>query len=486
MSPTVHGEPRTGDLLIGWSSVSITPDKPVALSGQFHMRISESVHDPVTATALAIEVKDAAGVVDQAIIVSCDLVAIRTGIQQKVRDRLAGKLKDFDLTKLFLTATHTHTGPILENFWPAPPGVPDAKPRPKHPLPKQGVTQVDDYLTFLVDRVAEAITAAWNGRKPAGVSSALSHAVVGHNRRVVYEGGEARMYGRADTPEFRNIEGSEDHGVELLFAWDPDHELTGIVINIACPSQVVESKEYLSADFWHDVREVLRERHAKDLFVLPLCGAAGDQSPHPILRKRAEATLRERKGISETREVGLRVARAVDAILEGAKKTIRTSVPFEHKVEELRLPGRVVSEQEAQRSKARVDAYKEKGLDTLTESHLARLGFEQDVIARYEHQSPPDYSMELHVLRLGDVAIATNPFELFLDFGLRIKACSRAEQTLIAQLSCDCGWYLPTAKAVRAGGYGAEPPSNLVGPRGGQLLVERTVAVINEMFAPDK
>jgi len=435
---------------------------------------------------MAIEVKDAAGVVDQAIIVSCDVVAIQPGLQQKVRDRLAGRLTDFDLTKLFLAATHTHTGPVLENTWPPPPDVSDAKPRVKYKIPKQGVVQVDDYIVFLVDRVAEAITAAWNSRKPAGVSWALSHAVVGHNRRVVYEDGQARMYGRADTPEFRNIEGSNDHGVELLFSWDQDHKLTGIVINLACPSQVVESERYLSADFWHDVREILRERYSKDLFVLPLCGAAGDQSPHPILRKHAEATLRERKGISETREIGLRITRAVDAVFEGAKGTTRTSVPFEHQVEELRLPGRAVSEQEAQRAKARVEAYKKKGLDKLSEGHRTKLGFEQSVIARYERQTPRDYPMELHVLRLGDVALATNPFELFIDFGLRIKARSRAEQTLIAQLACDCGWYLPTEKAVRAGGYGAEPPSNLVGPEGGRLLVDRTVTIINEMFAPEK
>jgi hypothetical protein len=42
--------------------------------------------------------------------------------------------------------------------------------------------------------------------------------------------------------------------------------------------------------------------------------------------------------------------------------------------------------------------------------------------------------------------------------------------------------YLPTAKAVAAGGYGAEIASNLVGPKGGQTLVDRTVAQINSLF----
>ncbi len=43
------------ELLVGWASASITPDRPVALSGQFHTRVSQSVHDPITATALALD-----------------------------------------------------------------------------------------------------------------------------------------------------------------------------------------------------------------------------------------------------------------------------------------------------------------------------------------------------------------------------------------------------------------------------------------------
>src|SRR5690554_5956545 len=74
-------------LLVGGASISITPDKPVALAGQFHTRIGRNVDSPCTATALALESKRGDEVVDQAIMVSCDLVTIRDGILEEVRER---------------------------------------------------------------------------------------------------------------------------------------------------------------------------------------------------------------------------------------------------------------------------------------------------------------------------------------------------------------------------------------------------------------
>ena len=46
-----------GALYVGWATVDITPDKPVALVGQLHKRISQKVRDPLTATALAVETR---------------------------------------------------------------------------------------------------------------------------------------------------------------------------------------------------------------------------------------------------------------------------------------------------------------------------------------------------------------------------------------------------------------------------------------------
>jgi len=88
--------------------------------------------------------------------------------------------------------------------------------------------------------------------------------------------------------------------------------------------------------------------------------------------------------------------------------------------------------------------------------------------------------IEFHVLRLGDIAIATNPFELYVDYGVRIKARSPAVLTLLVQLSCQHSGYLPTEKAVKGGGYSAD--QYVVGPKGGQVLVDETVRQLTALW----
>ena len=51
----VAKETREEKILIGWASQDITPQRPAILVGQFHVRISKYVNDPLIATALAIQ-----------------------------------------------------------------------------------------------------------------------------------------------------------------------------------------------------------------------------------------------------------------------------------------------------------------------------------------------------------------------------------------------------------------------------------------------
>ncbi|MCX6619909.1 MAG: hypothetical protein NTY38_02285 [Acidobacteria bacterium] len=429
-----------------------------------YTRIAKVVHDPVTATALALETKEDGA---QAIMVSCDLVMITEELQHRLRDRTKAKLPGFDIRNLFLNSTHTHTGPALQGHL--------------YTIPTEGVMQPAEYFEFLLDRLTEIGVRAWQDRTPGGVSWALGQAVVGHNRRAVYSDGHAQMYGPANRPDFTHLEGYEDHGVEMIFFWDQARNLTGIAINIACPSQADEKATYVSADFWGDVRKELRERYSDKLFVYPMTGAAGDQSPHLLFRQQAEERMRQRLGISETQEIGRRIARAVDYVVDGARKDIWTEAPFLHKVEDLSLPVLKITEAEAELAKREYDQIMKGGPSNrrVWSAYRAR-----DLIERYDRQErEPYYKMELHVIRIGNIAVATNPFELFLDYGIRMKVGSRAEQTFVVQLATKYLSYLPTARGLAGGGFSADSRLCLVGPEGGQILVDRTVQLINSMWA---
>jgi len=72
--------------------------------------------------------------------------------------------------------------------------------------------------------------------------------------------GKSTMYKKTNTADFSNMEGYEDHSVNLLYTWDKESKLTGIIINIACPSQVSEHEFLISADIgmkpgWKCVRD---------------------------------------------------------------------------------------------------------------------------------------------------------------------------------------------------------------------------------------
>ena len=453
-----------GELHVGGATVSITPDQPVALSGQMHTRIAKEVESPVTATALALESRDGDKVLDQAIMVSCDLVAIREGILEKVRERLKERLPDFDVNKLFLSATHTHTAPVMREG--------------AYKLPDEGIIQPKEYVEFLADQVAQASVKAWQSRKPGSVGWGLGYAVVALNRRSVYANGTAQMYGATNRANFRVIEGYEDHGVEVLCFWDANDKLFATAINVACPSQEVEGRSAVNADFWHQVRELLHEKHGKDLLVLGWTGAAGDQSPHLMHRKAAEERMRKLRGLDRLEDIARRVVAAWEEAYAGAKQERHRDVPLVHKVQTIELPERIVTEKEATEIKAKVAELSK------DPRNQRRVLWHQAAVDRFERQQAGDilpYPIEFHAIRLGDIAIATNPFELFTDFGIQMKSRSPALQTFVVQLAGP-GSYVPSKRAELGGGYSAIVESNEVGPEGGQTLTDHTVDTLTELW----
>ncbi|MHC4621060.1 MAG: hypothetical protein ACYTEQ_25215 [Planctomycetota bacterium] len=153
--------------------------------------------------------------------------------------------------------------------------------------------------------------------------------------------------------------------------------------------------------------------------------------------------MRERRGLSWRQEIARRIANAVEDGLVSAKSEIQSNTILKHVVVRIDLP-------------------------------------EHEPLSLPFYETDSVKPIEFHVIRLGDIALATNPFELYLDYGVRIKARSKAVLTFVVQLSCQESGYLPTEKAIRGGGYSAD--KFIVGPAGGQVLVDETVKRINAMW----
>ncbi len=468
------------ELWIGAATADITPDGPVPLTGGSSVRIAREVHSRLTANVLALESRDGQRTLDQAILVSCDLCVIRPGIQEGFRKHLAGRLPGFDLNKLFLAATHTHDAPVLQ--------------QDRYDEKEYGdAMQPKEYVPWLYERMAQAVVKAWESRAAGAVAWGLGHAVAGHNRRVVYSDGTAKMHGNTNDPQFRRIEGYEDHAVHVLCFYDSQKRLKATALTLACTAQCASGVK-VSADFWHDVRRLIHERHGQEVCVLGFCAAAGDQTPRPQFARKSEQRMEDFRGLTYTQEVGRRIANTFDDVAGVIAKDIRTDVPLVHRVRQVELPTRIVTDAEyavAQKVCAEIDGRTtRKKTDHWTRSLYGL------VAERYLAQQKGDgkaYDMELHVLRLGDVAIATNPFELFVDYGVQIEARSPAVQTFLIQLAASGrqpSYYLPTPRAVAGGAlneqpftnYSATVMNNMVGPEGGQALVDRTVEEINELW----
>ncbi len=453
-----------GQLYVGGATTSITPDLPVGLSGQMRTRIADEVESEVTATVLVIESREGDRSLDQAILVSCDLVCIRGGLHEAVRERLRKNSLGIDINKIVLNATHTHTAPVMVEG--------------RYLLPKEGVIQPRDYVEFASKQIAEAIVNAWKSREPGSVGWGLGHAVVAHNRRALYADGRSVMYGSTQTDGFRGIEGYEDHAVEVLFFWNEKDELIATAVNIGCPAQAVEGRKKVNADFWHEVRLELQKKYGKDLFVLGWTGAAGDHVPRPMYRKKAEERMRKLRGLSLLEDIARRVVSGWEEAYQGARQERHRDAVLKHLVKTIELPRRIVTDQEYARVKKEVEAYAKDPAKVWIKN------WKQSVLDRYSKQhagSEKPYQMELHTIRLGDIVIATNDFELFNDFGTQMKSRSPALQTFVIQL-CGAGTYVPTKRAVRGGGYSAVIESSIVGPEGGQVLTEKTLESIKQLW----
>ena len=496
-------------LKFGWSEKSITPDKKISLAGQFAERISQYVEKPLTVTAMAVDSGE-----DHVVLVSCDLGSTGYSLVEAVRENIAGKIPGLDPMKVVLSAIHTHTGPVYPSTRRLPEAVgtgskfmlQDILPAGKKYVEKENISANPDIATkqevmeLLVKQISAAVAEAWENRKPGSFTNAFGRAVVGMCRRATYSDGSAQMWGDTNTAMFVGLEGGNDSGIELLYVFDENKKLTGIVANLACPAQCVQHRLFVSPDFWGEVKMLVRKHFGEDIFLLAQCSAAGDQCPVDLVRwvepesdlhdpnckrnnppkRKADPSMFDLAGMRKT---GKRIANEIIDVYEEGLDEAQVDVEFKHIVEDMMLPLRRTTMTEVAAAKRAIKEYLDDKEGDVDFNDAANLQRHLGVLRRAAVQETVEVlPTEVHILRMGTIAIATNPFELFLDYGNQIKARSLAEQTFLIQLCCGAEGYLPTKKAEEGGHYSAFIASGQIGHIGGEQLVRQTLQEINGMF----
>lgn len=497
-------------MLIGWASRDVSSNERVTITGQQFERISTGVFDPTTITVLIMDDGN-----DNVIFISGDFTGITTGLIREVKAAVGKRLPEIDTSKIVFNATHTHTAP---RYMPITNRGYDKAPRDR-----VNVYPPDKYRAFLVEQVTDAVVDAYNGREEGSFSYGYGSAAVAIHRRATYfndrsvgnkaadtfgVNGHAQMYGPTNVEDFAGFEGTIDTKAYLLYTFDKDGKLTGAIVNVNCPSQCTELETFTSADYWHETREMIRERHG-NIYILPQCAAAGDQSPH-ILHGSAEFNRKNALKFGDDpkaaqflrpweyynrKVIAERIAHAFDECLEWASREKITDAPITHVTKTVSLDAWRVTEDEYNKALAN---YKECAKQEFVCTDDPEADFENNTrlssnISRYEtvidryNEGVTRRNAEIHVLKIGDIAFASNPFELYTDYQHRIQARSPFTQTFIVQLTASdvtdapASGYLPTARAEANKGYSAIMFSCNVSPDGGHELVEETLKVLNDI-----
>ena len=513
-------------ILIGWGRRSIAPDRPVAIPGQFHLRVSLGNLNPVTVSALAIDNGE-----DSVIFASVDMVVCRGGVLDAVVAKLEKIAPEVPADKIVLNATHTHAGPGILQF---------------ADISGLDVMTSKETIDFVATRIAEAIAEAWKNKTPGQVAYGYGFATVGHSRRVIYlddvskrpralakpgiaVNGHGVMYGNTNDKMFSHYEAGSDSFINLLYTFDMAGKLTGAIVNVPCPAQTGEHLWVLHAGFWHQTREKIRARHG-DIGFICQSAAGGDLSPRQLhyldaeLRRfklkfpekyaeleahpfpYPEGFFTTEEGAEKRRkqdmldflraeDIGERIAAAFDEVLEWASKDKMSAPEFKHEVKDVLLDRRLFPEDIYQAEKANFEALADKEFvntgnkwaDVKDNSILfsARNRCRTVMDTHDKEQTDRQLRTSIHALRIGDASFVSNRFELFIDYMHRIQARSPFVQTFIVQLTADRGpeggSYLATERAIANKGYSASPYCNRVSPSGGQQLVENTLEMLDDI-----
>lgn len=442
---------RADDLKVGAASVDITPQLGTPMAGYYAERAADGVHDPLYAKVIVLEHNG-----KKAALVGLDLISTTFGIVSEARREIEATtgIKGSDV---MISATHAHTGPILQG-----------KGDPEHPFGgRNPLTR--KYGEELPVKIAEAVRKAEQNLKPARVLAAHGQeSSICFNRRFHMTDGTVGWNPGKLNPKILKPAGTIDPDVAVVYFESDDKEGTPLAtyVNYSVHLDNVGGTKF-SADLPSTVYDLLGRFKGPDMVTLYTAGCCGDVNHVDVKWASPQGghANAARMGVILTGEI----FRTWPKLKAGSPGALRV------KTAKVKLPLPKITDEEIASARAAVARMKDPA-KPVPFMELVEAFKVLDVEAR---KGKPN-EVEVQVVALGNqYAWVSLPGEIFVELGLAIKQDSPFPNTIIAELANGIIGYIPSRRAYAQGNY--EVVSARCAEGSGEMLVDAAVKMLREI-----
>lgn len=424
-----HAQENT-DFQAGAAMSVITPPIGTSINGGMQDRIVSNIHDETHARAIVLD----DGETRLAIVVS-DLCMIYRETVDQAKER-AHEFTGIPTENMMMSATHTHSAGTACSVF-------QSDPDP-------------EYLEFLSERIADAVIRANENRVPARIGWGFGQEPDQvHNRRWLLKpgktspnpfGGEdlARMNPGVNNPDKLEPAGPTDPEVSVVSVVAKTGEPIAILANYSLHYVGGTGGPVISADYFGMFNDRMAQLLNATNQEIPFVSIMSNGTSGDINNIDFSGRIKGARGAFVQMEYVANVV-AAEAYKVVQNITYQDDLKLSSVQEEISVGVRLPNAEEVKRAEE-IMAHAEGPNMKTREEIYAR---ETVLIQHY----PDEVEMILQAFRIGDLAIAAIPCEVFVEIGLDLKENSAVKPMFTISLANGYFGYLPTPKHHALGGY---------------------------------
>jgi len=438
---------------IGIAEVNYTPEIGLDLVGNYRGDdyASRGVHDSLFARAIVAEDKSGS----KAAILTVDICMLTKDAVAYMREHIASK-SDIKAPNVMIMATHTHSGPPSEL------DAPKAK----------------EYLA----RAADAVVLANERLKPTLLAVGRSQEDrISHNRRLKCIDGTTHMCWEKFEPGFViGPLGPKDPEV-ITVSIEQEGQPKGVIVNFGCHATTLTGNNWLySADYPGYMVESVRKIKGKDFIPLFFNGPCGNVT-------QVDYKIGFPDTYQECQRIGYLLGVAAIEAIQNETAVSGDQVMVSKEMVPIKRIS--ITDEQIEWAKAIMKRVEREGMPPIQADGLPDAWYAKNWIEMRQNQDIVD-SVEVMVVRIGDLAFAGLPSEMFCEFGMDVKAKSPFKNTIATGLTNDERGYFPTEVSFTQGpkgftpyitGYETTPGSTLYEIGSGEKLAESAVRQLKSL-----